>query len=360
MVNARHSGLLADLYELEERIERGLQGRQRATGLRRALYLELLTVLNGTGRFDSIPSQISSAGLLTNRIYRQVNGQSGNALPRAIYEASFFDRRVQAHVAEPWQYVRKLARRLRVDPSYGQDAVAEAPAWMRDIHESHETMRIWIRELALQDMLLSAMEAYLVPAGCGVPSTEVYGIVFGSQRTVFSRRPTRHPRGRTRRDSSVDINIERVCIQHRAKGSPSEVVADQRSETAQLGLSEQLFPYWHLLGDFHTHTYRTLDELVRQRGWRYSQHDEEENVHWCQRLRASGHRPRIALILAITRAGRAGTFCREGWNGLSNVVRVTAGRCHCFIAAYRIRSDGLYATDGVSLRCPHLIGQPSD
>ncbi|HMQ17219.1 MAG TPA: hypothetical protein PKC49_14720 [Phycisphaerae bacterium] len=351
MVKARDNGLVEDLCQLERCIERGLSGRRGAGGLRRALYMELLSVLNGTGRFESIPAQITRTEPLTSRIYRQVNGQSGNALPRAIYESAFFDRPVGDSVRAPWQYVRRLARRLRVEPSHGQTDLADAPTWMKEVDEAHQDLRIWIREPALQDMLLSAMEAYLVPAGSGVPSTEVYGIVFGSQRV------TRPARGRSRRESVADINIERVCIQHRAKGSPSEVVADQRSETAQLVLGEQLFPYWHLLGDFHTHTYRSLDELLRQRGWRYSSHDEAANVDWCERLLAMGHRPRLALILAITRAKRSGTACRESWNGNSHVVRVAAGRCHCFIAAYRICPDGSYATDGVALRCPHLFGQ---
>lgn len=351
MVKARFTGLMQDLNLLEERIERSLGARRDAVALKRALYLELLSVLNGTGRFESIPVQVSSSGSLTNRIYRQVNGQSGNALPRAIYEATFYDRPVQAGVHAPWEYVRRLARRLRVDPSHGQDQLADAPAWMRAIDETHETLRVWIREAALQDMLLSSMEAYLVPAGSGVPSTEVYGIVFGSGRNA------RASRGRNRLENAVDLNIERVCIQHRARGSLSEVVADQRSEAAQLGLGEQLFPYWHLLGDFHTHNYRNLAELVRERGWRYSAHDEVANVSWCERLRELGHRPRVALILAITRAGRAGMYSREAWNGHANLVRVTAGHCHCFIAAYRILPDGRYETAGVSLRCPNMPGQ---
>lgn len=354
---ARATQLVSDLHRLEERLESALtNNRRRVADRRRSLYLELLTVLNGSGRFRNIPDRVSSSLGLIERIYKRVNGASGNALPRAIYETSFYDRpidaiinRGQIHRSE-WNYVQRLARTLNVEPSHGQSALEAPPAWMVDVDESHQITRVWIREPALQDMLLAGMEGYLVPAGSGKPMTEIYGIVFGSERTTPSEG------GRLRGLTQVDLNIERVCIQHRARGSPSEVVADQRSEETQLAMSEELFPFWHLLGDFHTHTYRSLSELIELRGWRYSRWDEKVNIEWCERLRAAGHRPRVALILAITRAGRAGAPPQENWNGHPHVVRATIGRCHCFISAYRIRADGRYTTEGVTLKCPHLAG----
>jgi len=356
MVRGRASALVNELRRLERRIERSLaNGRGASAKRRRELYLELLHVLNGSGKFEIIPSQVAHTAGLTERIYRRVNGPSGNALPRAIYESAFYDRSVDSLIARgqmrrsEWNYVNRLARALHVAPSDGQDTVEEPPAWMIDVDESHQVLRVWIRELALQDMLLAAMESYLVPAGSGKPSTEVYGIVFGSYREAQA--------GSDRRTvSTVDVNIERVCIQHRAKCSPSEVITDERSELLQLAMGEELFPYWHLLGDFHTHTYRSLDELYRLRGWRYSDYDEKVNVEWCRRLRGMGHRPRVALILAITRAGRALGGARENWNGRPYVLRATIGNCHCFIAAYRIRADGRYSTEAIALKCPHLAG----
>lgn len=357
MIDTQRTRLVADLLSLEERIEAALESsRGPAASTRRRLYLELLGVLNGTGRFDQIPERVPNTGGLTQSIYRRLNGASDHALARAIYEHAFYRRSESSLLAQHpihpslWIYVQKLARMLNVEPSHGQKPGDAPPAWMIDIDESYQHLRVWIRELALQDILLAAMEAYEVPAGSGKPHTEIYGTVFGS----FSE-------GRTRRRgahdvSLADLNVERVCIQHRAKGSPSEVFADSRSEVTQLAMSRELFPFWHLVGDFHTHTYRSLSTLVRVRGWRYSSHDERVNVEWCERLRALGHRPRVALILAMTRAGRQRCGNTENWSGMTNVVRATIGKCHCFISAYRIRPDGRYSDAGITLKCPRLVG----
>jgi hypothetical protein len=356
MGRERPTQLVRDLHRLNARLSAVLE-EHRGNGLRRDLYLELIGVLNGTRRFDEIPRHVTNSGALTERIARRLADHAGHALARAVYECTFYGVSIDHFVAQKeihrseWNYLSRLARSLNVPPSFGQDRVEEPPPWMIDVDESHQILRVWIRELALQDMLLAGMEAYLVPAGSGKPSTEIYGTVFGSYRV------SPQPRPRLRRMSLVDLNVERICIQHRAQGSPSEVRIDDRSEVTQLAMGEELFPFWHLLGDFHTHTYRTLAELTTRHGWRYSDYDEKVNIDWCRRLRDKGLRPRVALILSITRAGRIGNGSQENWNGLPNVLRATIGKCHCFISAYRIRPDGRYSEEAVTLKCPHLIGQ---
>ncbi len=357
MPTSRPNRLVRDLRTLEERIENVLaSARGNHVALRRRLYLELLCVLNGTGGFDQIPECIPSTGGLTARIERQIGAAGNHTLPRAIYESEYYAKPIEPRVASgeihgsEWEFLSRLARRLNVAPGYGLEYVDEPQAWMIDVDETYRDVRVWIRELALQDMLLAAMETFLVPGGAGIPSSEIYGIVFGTHRESARR-------GRARQKSLLDVNVERVCIQQRAKGTPSEVVADERSEATQLALAEELFPFWQLLGDFHTHTYRSLSELIRVNGWNYSRHDERQNIIWCENLRSMGHRPRVALILALTRAERQRAVPKQGWNGMPNVIRATLGRCHCFFAAYRIRADGRYSHEGIELRCPHLAGR---
>ncbi len=353
MQRIRATKLVAELRRLDERIETTLDARNNHNGLRRKLALEMLGVLNGTARFDLIPREIPNTGGLTERISRRIADDSAYALPRAVYENTTYGvstdsyiNRGEIHRSE-WQYLARLARTLNVSPSFGHETLEEPPPWMIDVDEAHHRLRVWIRELALQDLLLAGLETYLVPAGSGKPSTEIYGIVFGSYRST-------PPRGR--RAALMELNVERVAIQHRAVGSPSEVLLDERSEATQLAMGEELFPYWHLLGDFHTHPYRTLSELYRRRGWEYSAADEKVNIEWCRHMREKGHRPRVALILAISRAARRARRSQESWRGHPNVVRATIGECHCFIAAYRIRADGRYSTDDITLKCPHLTG----
>jgi hypothetical protein len=355
MLARRPTRLVSELRDLERRIDTALSDKA-STRLRRKLKTELLQVLNGTAQFDAIPAAVPNSGALTQRIYTRISEDANFALPRGIYEGTYFNGSVEHAVEKAgvhrseWNYVNRLARELNVAPAFGQDDVTEPPAWMIDIDEAHQYLRVWIRELALQDMLLAGMESFLVPAGSGKPSTEIYGIVFGSYRMGG-------PNGHRSGVSMVDLNVERICIQHRAKGYPSEVIADERSEVTQLAMGEELFPYWHLLGDFHTHTYRDLKECYDRRGWHYSEFDEKVNIEWCEKLRELGHRPRVALIMTLTRAARQVNGTVENWQGYPHVVRATIGKCHCFIAAFRIRPDGRYSTENITLRCPHLAGQ---
>ncbi len=349
------SRLLRQLRLLEQRIDAVWGNGRRHSRQRRELHREILRVLNGSGSFELIPQSVPNTLGLSERIQKRL-AETHYALPRAIYQHAFYEngvealiRRGQLHASE-WHYVEDLARRINAPSSLGQDQLEEPPAWMADVDEAHQELRVWIRELALQDMLLAGLEAFLVPAGSGKPSTEIYGIVFGSLRV--SKPTVTRPRGR----STVELNVERVCIQYRARGTPSEVTADERSEAAHLAMGEELFPYWQLVGDFHTHIYRDLDQLYRQRGWEYSRTDERFNIDWFRRLRALGHHPRVALILTITRAERVANRSVENWRGNAHVVRAAVGRCHCFIAGYRIRPDGRYSSEGISLRCPPLAG----
>lgn len=352
----RPTRLVSDLVELESRIEADLATKRFGKRRRREVMLELLGVVNGSARFEKIPRLFPELARLADRVDERVRVESNYALPRAIYEHATFGASIESAIsdglihASEWAFANKLAKSLDVAASHGQDKLEEPPTWKIDVDESHQTMRVWIRELALQDMLLAAMEAFWVPAGSGKPSTEIYGIVFGSYRTTAAG-AGRHA------TSQVDLNVERVCIQHRAKGYPSEVVADERSEATQLEMGEELFPYWHLLGDFHTHTYASLERLHAVRGWEYSKYDELVNIEWCARVRELGHRPRVALIVTLCRAGRQTQAYQESWQGKPHVLRATIGRCHVFIAAYRIRPDGRYSTESISLKCPHLAGR---
>lgn len=356
MARYKPTQLVRDLRRLKERIEAtyGSNGNHRAA--RRRAYVELLGVLNGARRFENIPRDVPQTAGLTERIHHRLADNDDYALPRAVYETTRYAASIDGLIARgrvhgsEWEFLQDIARDVAVPIDHSLRSLAMPPDWMIDVDESHEHVRVWLRELALQDMLMAALESYLVPAGSGRPSTEVYGSVFGSFRQLA---PKKNGIGQI---SRVEFNVERICIQHRARGTPSEVVVNERSEKTHLAMSEELFPYWHLLGDFHTHTYKSLGELVRRGGWCYSPTDEQMNVDWVERIRALGHRPRLALILAIAHAGRNGSPPQENWRGQPNVLRATIGRCHCFISAFRIRADGRYARQPIELKCPHLVG----
>lgn len=350
MPTGRNTHLARDMAALRARILAATPGSN--SRLRRILAAELLHTICGLRDFDLIPREVPHSIGLAQRISRRLT-ETRFALPGALYKSvrSLGNddplRRPEDVPRSEWLLVQGLATDAGRPLHNLYRDVRKPPSWMVDIDEARQELRVWLREQALQDVLLAGLETFLVPAGSGKPSTEVYGIAFGTYRVA--------PRG-PGADTSLDVNIERVCIQHRAQLFPSEVITDARSEAMQLAMAEELFPYWHLVGDFHTHTYRDLDELRRRHGWEYSDWDERVNVEWCAKMRAQGHKPRVALILTLTRAGRRRPTAVEQWNGMPHVVRATVGRCHCFIAAYRIRADGRYSTDRMVLKCPHLVG----
>jgi hypothetical protein len=186
-----------------------------------------------------------------------------------------------------------------------------------------------------------------VPKGPGNRYTEVYGVCFGSLKAE-EREERRWGRGQL-----VHVLVRRVALQFRAHTAPTYSVRSRRSQDVHLDMAHELFPHLDLVGDFHSHPYGSLAELRQVGGWEYNESDEEDNRAWVEELAERGYRPRVGLILAIARAARGG---KPGRPPAPNVLRTNLGRCHCYLAAYRIKRDGRYSATEVSLHCPTITG----
>lgn len=198
---------------------------------------------------------------------------------------------------------------------------------------AREKVHVHLESRALEDMLLAAAEGYKVPAGKGSRYTEVFGLCFGSVRR---KRLRSH-------QEELRVNVGRIATQMRAKASASEVTPSSKSLSAQLEIGEQFFPHLEVIGDYHTHPFRSLENLKENTGWEYSRQDERSLEPHLDEVRSHEHAiPLFSLVVAVATGGKKGMSARRY---ASNVIQVAVGNLFFVIGAYRIRLDATYDRD---------------
>jgi hypothetical protein len=216
--------------------------------------------------------------------------------------------------------------------------------------EEHEAIRSWvdghlekvkvlIEPRAIEDLLLAAAETYVVPArGKGNGFTECYGVCYGSRRdhAPFAD-------GRFRRT----VHVSRIVTQLRARANAHEVYPNAQSAKIHGEVADKLFSHLSVVGDYHTHPYKSLTRLRSVRGWEYSDADQEHVGGWIDEQREVGHDPRFSLVVAVAHGKREGKPVAPA----RNRVRVCLGRVFLEIAAYRILHDRTY-DDDIDLELP--------
>jgi hypothetical protein len=304
----------------------------RRSGRRAAQLLKPLmtTLLTGRVPREKLPDKHLKA-LLADLGNQMASDEY--RLARAWYEHSVYGAS-QRSAASRWKVSAAELRaldRLRQELHYPSDRyrsiVGKArPDWAYDVDEGHEDVVIWLEDRAIEDIVLVALEAYAVPRQ-GVKFTETYGICFGSTKSVDETRLA-HGRHVTRY-----VNISSVHIQLRAECYSSKVTYDLRSLETQMAVATHLFPQLDIVGDFHTHPYKDVNELRAAKGWNYSRADEVGIPTWVTPLKQMGYHPRMSLIVAVAKGGRR--IVRPG-RMRPNVVRFSIKRYHFYVACYRI------------------------
>ncbi len=347
---ARPTRLVTQLRALEGEIEAHAEANGAAAT--RELYREIWDVLTSDASFEAVRALSRRASGLAARIQKEAHAARADALGKAVLEHTEFGASRQSvcrgwrvHPSE-WRYLAELAGYLGERMARGVRLREWPPAWVSEVEEYHEQLKVFVEDLALHDMLFGALEAYTVPKGPGSRYTEVYGLSFGS---VKRRERTERGEGKQR---FLAVSIRRVALQLRARASAGYLEADPRSQEIQLAMAAELFPQLELVGDFHSHPYATLAALRSDRGWEYTDPDERGNKDWVAEL-GEGYRPRVCLILALARGRRRTTRVQVVE---PNILRATIGPCHCYLAAYRISRDGTYSADDIILRCPTIAG----
>ena len=232
-------------------------------------------------------------------------------------------------------YVIALAKDL--DMPLHQLAEMQPPLIEAELAAQHGLV-VSLEPRALEDILLAAAEARLVPAGRGRTYTEVFGVCFGSQGWSDANRSL----------DSLHVNVARVVTQMRAKATANEVTPNDRSFAAHIQIGEKFFPHLHVVGDYHTHPYKTFTALLRDTAWRYSGPDEKSLGNWIEAATTRRTRPHFSLVVAVAGGGKSG---KGPLRRAPNVVQLSVRDLFFVIGAYRIRLDEKY-DHGVKLEVP--------
>lgn len=199
-----------------------------------------------------------------------------------------------------------VAEAAGVHPGELSRAIApEKLRWAAEAQAEWIEAVVHITPGAVRDLLFAAAEGYRVPAkqrprGPGRPPpdyTEVYGLCFGTK--------TERPKTPAWKGKEVHYTVERCVTQLRASMRSSAVGWNSLSTKVASELAGKIDPQWELLGDFHSHPYRTLKSMRRAEGWEYSAQDELVNVRFLQELKQLKHRPVLGLVVAVARKKKA-------------------------------------------------------
>lgn len=223
---------------------------------------------------------------------------------------------------------------------------ASRARWRFAVDELHESVTIRLSDRAIADMLLLALEAYTVPKGKGTRFTEAYGICAGSTRSTEEQR-----RGHGKHKSRF-VQVMSVRTQVRAEGFPDRVDYDLRSIGAQMALMEHFMLGSDIVADFHTHPYENEKDLLKLKGWEYSEADEATMIPWVKQLWDNNFHPRASLIMAMTEGKRK---MKIPGHIKPNLVRFSIGKYRFYLAAYRICGDH-YSERDISLNADALPG----
>jgi hypothetical protein len=319
-------------------------GKRAYKRLRVALLRNLLeTLMTGRRPQEEIPDRKLGA------ILRQAEQQSvkdDHRLAKAWYEIRVY-KASRGAAAGRWRVrpteIRYLDQ-LWMDMRYTGDeyrALIDSAGtdWTFVVDEMHEEIVVWLDEKAIEDIVLVALEAYAVPRR-GVTFTETYGICFGSTKTTEEKRLA-HGRHIIRH-----VDVDSVHIQLRAECYSNKVTYDLRSLETQMEVAKILFPQLDIVGDFHTHVYRTVKDLREARGWSFSSADEAVIPTWAEPLREKGYRPRASLIVGVASGGKR--ILKPG-RLRHNVIRFCVNKYHFYVACFRIIGDR-YSETNITLQ----------
>jgi hypothetical protein len=320
--------------------------KRRRHAILRALAATLMT---GTRPPEEISDRKLAAML---RRTEEQSARDDHRLAKAWYETRTY-RTSHTAAASRWR-VRpaeiKSMEQLWLDLRYTQDEyralmAASGTEWTWDVDEMHEEIVVWLDEKAIEDIVLVALEAYTVPRR-GVAFTETYGICFGSTKSTEEKRLA-HGKHTIRH-----IDVESVHIQLRAECYSNKVTYDLRSLETQMEVAKVLFPQLDIVGDFHTHVYRTVSELREAKGWRFSSADQDVIPTWVDPLREKGYHPRASLIVGVATGGK-----RISHPGRlkKNVIRFSVNKYHFYVACFRIIGER-YSDTNITLQPSAIPG----
>lgn len=180
-----------------------------------------------------------------------------------------------------------------------------------------------VNQNAATEMLMAGLEAYtngrLGPSRGRSKWTETFGHLWGYRKI----------------DSLGMVHVvDHVSISVLAERKRFEVKPDPEVQRLKAAIARHMRPEWTLLGDIHTHPYAS-DTVVRtNKGWHYSQQDEDHAVGDNDLWRFTGRMP-LMLVLSICRIQRVrASLAWDQTHPQPNVVCCNMGEYRFHLAAY--------------------------
>jgi hypothetical protein len=340
---------------LSTTIERAAAASRISASAKRFLYKDLLLLLMG----EPLLSDELETFCITERAKLKlsrllVHLGKDYRLPKALYARvaigmSLKNVRQHWHIsAAEVKMINNVIRAAEVFPYNEHKAMLanykrEEFNWLPEVEALTETVEVIIDNEAIENLLISAFETYRVPHR-GKRFTEVFGLCLGTvgSHELFSRGVGKH--------TKWVVYIQKAIPQLRAVGGEAFVRPSDKSVGALCELADSLFPHFEIVADFHSHPYKSLEQLRNSRGWMTSNQDDRGIEVFARRLRnAKNQRPhnlRLTLVIAIGKA-RGKTTPRRS---KANVLSFQMAGCRIYIAGYRILSGGQTTSAGICLQ----------
>ncbi len=224
--------------------------------------------------------------------------------------------------------------------------------WLGEVEEEMDEVEVVISRQALEDLLLGVLETYKVPKSKTEPFSEVFGLCLG----MASRHKVNKKGIGTR--TKWFVQIEKAVPQIRAKASRDSVIPNLKSIEAVVEAASNLFPQLEIMGDYHSHPYRTMQRMKDVHGWDASPSDATSVSELYAGLRnhpKRKHRLRVSFVIAIAK-GRPSASMPAVIRRRKNILHLNTAGCRIFISAYRILSNGEMTSHGVVM-APAIAAQ---
>ena len=184
--------------------------------------------------------------------------------------------------------------------------------------------QIRIADSALEGMILAACEAYKFGNGSNDEPVETYGHVWGYRRLGLD-------------GGTEHIHVDRFNSCVSAEGSPDDVSVAFEVVDLQDSIVRHWSPHLSLLGQFHTHPYKSREELVSERGWGFSKPDDKSFRKDDSLWKRADDSP-ISLVMAMAPLQRV----HEGWGEAKapNRWRFELGEYRFYLSAAIGRKQG--------------------
>ena len=140
-------------------------------------------------------------------------------------------------------------------------------------------------DVALESMVLAASEAHEFGNNNGNKPVETYAHVWGYRRPDADEK-TEH----------IFVDRFNACVS--AEGSYNGVEYGTKVVDLQDSIVRYWSPHMSLLGEFHTHPFKSVGKLRKRRGWEFSKEDDKSFLR-NKRLWKGAVKAPITIVMAI-------------------------------------------------------------